>query len=47
VELESEKIAQIEHEIVHKLGFSVADQSLQITGSCDALRRHGACKHKH
>jgi Fur family ferric uptake transcriptional regulator len=47
VEFESEKIAQIEHEIVHKLGFSVADQSLQITGSCDALRRHGACKHKH
>jgi len=47
VEFESEKIAQIENEIVHQLGFSVADQRLQITGSCDTLRRLGACKHKH
>lgn len=47
VEFESEQIARLEDEIVNKLGFSVADQRLQITGSCDSLRRHGACKNKH
>ena len=47
VEFESEKIAAIEDEIVHKLGFSVDSQRLQITGSCDTLKRLGACKHKH
>lgn len=46
VEFESERIAQIENEIVHQLGFSVASQQLRITGSCDALKRLGACKNK-
>lgn len=47
VEFESAKIAALEDEIVQKLGFSVASQRLQITGSCDTLKRMGACKHKH
>lgn len=46
VEFESERIAQLESEIVRQLGFSVASQQLRITGSCDALKRSGSCKHK-
>lgn len=47
VEFESAKIAELENEIVHQLGFSVSSQQLQITGACDTLKRLGACKHKH
>ena len=46
VEFESEKIARLEDEISHKLGFSVKTQRLQITGTCEELKRLGACKHK-
>jgi len=46
VEFESEQIARIEDEISHDLGFSVKSQRLQITGTCDALKRSGACKNK-
>jgi Fur family transcriptional regulator, ferric uptake regulator len=46
VEFESERIAELESEIVQQLGFSVASQQLRITGSCDALKRSGACKNK-
>src|SRR5712664_4001606 len=34
VEFESDKIAKIEDEITHQLGFSVKTQRLQITASC-------------
>jgi len=47
VEFESDKIAALEEEIVSRLGFSVDSERLQITGSCDSLRKLGACKHKH
>ena len=47
VEFESDKIAALEEEIVHKLGFSVDSEHLQITASCDTLKKMGACKHKH
>jgi Fur family transcriptional regulator, ferric uptake regulator len=47
VEFESDKISKIENEISQKLGFSVRSQRLQITGTCEALKRHGACKNKH
>ena len=47
VEFESEKIARIESEISHKLGFSVKDQKLQITASCDELKKHGHCNKRH
>lgn len=46
VEFESEKIERLEDEITHKLGFSVKTQRLQITASCDELKKLGACKHK-
>lgn len=47
VEFESDQIAALEEEIVQKLGFSVDSERLQITGSCDTLKKMGACKHKH
>lgn len=44
VEFESDKIDQIESEITHRLGFSIKTQRLQITASCDELKKLGACK---
>lgn len=46
VEFESEKIERLEDEITHKLGFSIEAHRLQITGSCDELKKLGACKNK-
>src|ERR1700678_3375778 len=46
VEFESDKIDKLESEISHKLGFAVKAQRLQITGSCEELKRLGACKKK-
>jgi len=46
VEFESEKIEKLENEISHQLGFSIKSQWLQIAGSCEALKRSGACKNK-
>ncbi len=46
VEFESEKIEKLEDEISQKLGFSVATQRLQITGTCEELKKLGACKNR-
>jgi len=46
VEFESSKIAKIESEISHKLGFSVKSQRLQITGDCEQMKRLGTCKNR-
>jgi Fur family ferric uptake transcriptional regulator len=46
VEFESDKIAQIESEISSRLGFSVQTQRLQITASCDELKRMGHCRNR-
>lgn len=46
VEFESDKISKIEDEITHKLGFSVKTQRLQITASCEELKKLGACHKK-
>jgi Fur family ferric uptake transcriptional regulator len=46
VEFEDEKIAKLEDEISHRLGFSVKAQRLQITGACEQMKRSGACKNK-
>ncbi len=46
VEFESEKIARLESEISHELGFSIKTQRLQITGTCEELKKLGACKKK-
>src|SRR6266513_2279650 len=44
VEFESEKIDKHENEISHKLGFAVKSQRLQITASCQELKKLGTCK---
>lgn len=44
VEFESDMIAQLESEITHRLGFSVQTQKLQITATCDELKKLGHCK---
>ncbi len=46
VEFESEKIDKLESEISHKLGFELKTQRLQLTGSCEQLKKLGACKNK-
>lgn len=46
VEFESDKIARIEDEISHKLGFLVKTQRLQITASCEEFKKRGTCKKK-
>ena len=44
VEFESEKIDKLENEISHELGFAVKSQRLQITASCQELKKLGTCK---
>jgi Fur family ferric uptake transcriptional regulator len=46
VEFDSEKIARLESEITHRLGFSVQSHRLQITAHCDEFRRSGTCRKK-
>jgi Fur family transcriptional regulator, ferric uptake regulator len=46
VEFESEKIEKLENEISQELGFSIKTQRLQITGTCDKLKKLGSCKNK-
>jgi Fur family ferric uptake transcriptional regulator len=46
VEFESDKIEKLEGEITRRLGFSIKTQRLQITGSCEELKKLGACKKK-
>lgn len=46
VEFESEKIDKLETEITHKLGFAVKSQRLQITATCEELKKLGTCKNK-
>src|SRR5438128_9376544 len=46
VEFESSKIEKLENEISHRLGFAVKAHRLQITASCEELKRLGACKKK-
>ena len=45
-EFESEQIKKLEGEMCHKLGFSAKTHRLQITGSCEELRRLGKCDRK-
>ena len=46
VEFESKTIDRIENEISHKLGFAVKSQRLQITASCEELKKMGSCRKK-
>src|SRR5438034_1043196 len=46
VEFESDKIAKLEDEISHRLGFQIKAQRLQITARCQEMKRLGSCKNK-
>jgi Fur family ferric uptake transcriptional regulator len=46
VEFESDQIARLENEITHRLGFQVKSQRLQITATCEQLKRLGTCKRR-
>jgi Fur family ferric uptake transcriptional regulator len=46
VEFDSDQLKKLEGEMCHKLGFSVKAHRLQITGSCEQLKRLGACTRK-
>jgi Fur family ferric uptake transcriptional regulator len=46
VEFESDKIEKLENEITRQLGFAIKTQRLQITGTCEELKKLGACKKK-
>jgi Fur family transcriptional regulator, ferric uptake regulator len=44
VEFESEEIARLANKISRQFGFSFKSQRLQITASCDEMKKLGACK---
>src|SRR5213594_2297013 len=46
VEFDSARIEKLENQISHRLGFSVKAHRLQITASCEELKKLGACKRK-
>ena len=46
VEFESEKLEKLESEISHRLGFALKAQRLQITASCEELKKAGTCHKK-
>lgn len=46
VEFESPRIEKLENEISHRLGFAVKTHRLQITASCEELKKLGACRKK-
>jgi Fur family ferric uptake transcriptional regulator len=46
VEFEDEKLEALEEQISSRLGFSLKAQKLQISASCDQLKKLGACKNK-
>ena len=46
VEFEDEKLEELEEEISQRLGFSLKTQKLQLSASCDRLKKLGACKNK-
>jgi Fur family transcriptional regulator, ferric uptake regulator len=46
VEFESDKLEELENEISRHLGFSIQEQRLQITASCEEFKKRGACSKK-
>jgi len=46
VEFESSKIEKLENEISQRLGFAVKAHRLQITATCEELKKLGACRKK-
>ena len=46
MEFESKRIEKLESQISQRLGFAVKSQRLQISGTCEELKKLGACKKK-
>jgi Fur family transcriptional regulator, ferric uptake regulator len=46
VEFDSDEIAEIEKRISSKLGFALKSQRLQITATCQELKKRGTCTKK-
>jgi len=46
VEFDCDQIRRVEGEMCQKLGFSVKTHRLQITGTCETLKRLGKCSKK-
>ena len=46
VEFDSEQIDSIENDIGQKLGFTVKSQKLQLSATCDKLKKSGVCDNK-
>lgn len=46
VEFDSDQIESIENEIGQNLGFTVKSQKLQLSATCDVLKKSGACDNK-
>ena len=46
VEFNSDKLEELENEISRRLGFSIQEQRLQITASCEEFQKRGACNKK-
>jgi Fur family transcriptional regulator, ferric uptake regulator len=46
IEFESDKLKQLEAELSQRLGFKVISHRLQISASCEELRRTGVCKRR-
>jgi len=46
VEFESDKLEELENEISRRLGFSIQEQRLQITASCEEFKKRGSCSKK-
>lgn len=44
IEFDSEKLELLEAEIRERLGFAVTALRLQISATCEELRKHGSCK---
>ena len=46
VEFDSAQLEKLESEITQKLGFSIKAQRLQITATCEELKKAGTCQKK-
>ena len=46
MEFDSAQLEKLESEITQKLGFSIKAQRLQITATCEELKKAGTCQKK-
>ena len=46
VEFTSDEMRELEGRISHQFGFELASQRVQLRGSCEQLKRRGACENK-